>query len=267
LSVERRTLLALGAGLAADRALAQPSARSVPAPPAADASAWTAYEARLRARLHDAGGGAFDGDGGRLTLDLVNRARAAAGASPVAWHEELDETARAHAGDLVRRGYVEHISPEGFEPSHRFWLIGRTTIGSPSENIAYHRGSEGRATPQQLVQLWRDSPGHWRNVLRPLHTHAAFALVRTPGKAWLVGLFARPLATLPEPLAFRAVGPEISRALRSLSADLRASVSIPQGSRLGDVNGPPPVLQITAVRPAGLGAYDVIGGPIFLAAA
>jgi hypothetical protein len=146
-------------------------------------------------------------------------------------------------------------------------LIGRTTIGSPSENIAYHRGSEGRATPQQLVQLWRDSPGHWRNVLRPFHTHAAFALVRAPGKAWLVGLFARPLATLPEPLAFRAVGPQISRALRSLSADLRASVSIPQGSRLGDVNGPPPVLQITAVRPAGLGAYDVIGGPIFLAAA
>ena len=93
----------------------------------------------------------------------------------------------------------------------------------------------------------------------------AFAIVRRPEKAWLVGLFARPLATLTEPLALRATGPEISRALRGLATDLHASVSIPQGSRMGAVNGPPPVLQITATRAAGLGDFDVIGGPIFLA--
>lgn len=258
--IGRRAVLGLGVAGLATPAFAQ-------APPAADAAAWSAYEVRLRARLEDAGGGVVDTAGSEAVLGLINRARTMAGAPPVVWHEELAATARAHAGDLVRRGYVEHISPEGFEPSHRLWLIGRTTIGSPAENIAYHRGTGAAATPAQLVQLWRNSTGHWRNALRPTHTHAAFALVRTPGKAWLVGLFARPLATLAEPLAFRAAGPQIARALRSLPGDLRASVSIPQGARLGDVKGPPPVLQITAVRPAGLGAFDVIGGPIFLATA
>lgn len=261
----RRGLLALGVASVAGQAFAQRKAVAAVPPNAADPGAWSDYEARLRARLDDAGGGAFDLTAAQAVLDLTNRARAAAGAPPVEWQEELAATARAHAADLARRGYVEHVSPEGFEPSHRFWLIGRTTIGSPSENIAYHWGSDAPATPAQLMRLWRNSPGHWRNLLRPTHTHAAFGLVRRPDKAWLVGLYARPLATLPEPLALRAAGPQIGRALRSLAGDLRAGVSIPQGSRLGDVKGPPPVLQITAARPAGLGAFDVIGGPIFLA--
>ena len=45
------------------------------------------------------------------------------------------------SAEWAARAYVEHLSPEGFDPSHRFWLLGRTTIGSPSENIAYHRGA------------------------------------------------------------------------------------------------------------------------------
>lgn len=265
MSTSRRGVLALGAAAIGDRAFAQRGAAVANAPTAADTSAWSGYEARLRARLKDAGGGAFDLAAAHRVLSLINQARAAAGATGLEWHEELADTASAHAGDLARRGYVEHLSPEGFEPSHRFWLIGRTTIGSPSENIAYHRGAGAPATPGDLVKLWRNSPGHWRNLLRPTHTHAAFAIVRRPEKAWLVGLFARPLATLVEPLALRATGLEISRALRSLPGELHASVSIPQGSRMGTVNGPPPVLQITATRPAGLGTFDVIGGPIFLA--
>ncbi len=265
MSKSRRAVLALGAAAIADQAFAQRGAAAANTPTAADTSAWERYETRLRDRLKDAGGGTFDLSAARIVLNITNRARAVAEKPPVVWHEELADTARAHAGDLARRGYVEHVSPEGFEPSHRFWLISRTTIGSPSENIAYHRGSDAPATPADLVKLWRNSPGHWRNLLRPTHTHAAFAIVRRPEKAWLVGLFARPLATLTEPLALRATGPEISRALRGLATDLHASVSIPQGSRMGAVNGPPPVLQITATRTAGLGDFDVIGGPIFLA--
>jgi len=255
---------ALAAGLAA---LAAPAAADVAtdvAPDATDTQAWTAYEARLRARLADAGGGHLDEAAARTALDLTNRARAAAGAARLAWHDELAQAAQAHAGDLAQRTYVEHLSPEGFDPSHRFWLLGRTTIGSPSENIVYHRGEP--ATPAGLLQRWRASPGHWKNLLRPSHTHAAYAFLRSGDRAWLVGLYARPLATLPEPLPFHAHGPEIGRALRSLSSEHRPRLAVPQGSRLGRVEGAPPVMQITALRPDVGGRFDVVGGPIFLAA-
>lgn len=274
MSLTRR--LAIGAGLAA----ALPAGAAPPgtapeitvvmaaqdeAPPASDIDAWSAYEARLRARLADGGGGRFDDPGARTAFALTNQARASVGAAPLAWHEELAQSARAHGGDLARRGKVEHLSPEGFDPSHRLWLLGRTTIGSPSENIAYHHRPGPPASAGQLLDQWRRSPeGHWQNLLRPSHTHAAFALLRGPDQALLVGLFCRPLATLAAPLPFLAHGDEIAQALRGIDPDLNPKVGAPQGSRRGTGAPGRRVMQISAVRRGGAGGPDDIGGPIFL---
>lgn len=257
--------VALAGGLSALALPAMADSLRDAAPPATDSGAWRSYEGLLRARLADAGGDRFDDAGAREAFDLTNTARRTIGAPPVEWHPELEATARAHAGDLARRGYVEHLTPEGFDPSHRFWLLSRTTIGSPSENISYHRGEGPPASPAHLIDRLRRSPGHWANLLRATHTHAAYALVRGRSRAWLVGLYARPVATLPDPLPFQAQGPDIARALLSLPRDLRVRLAVPQGSRRGGVEGPPPVLQLTAIRRTDPGRMDIVGGPIFLA--
>jgi uncharacterized protein YkwD len=264
MSLTRRATLVAGFAAAATPGFAE--ALRDAAPPASDARAWRAYEARLRERAADAGGGRFDEPAARTAFELANAARRAAGAPPIVWHDDLAVTARAHAGDLARRGYVEHLSPEGFDPSHRFWLMSRTTIGSPSENIGYHSGPGAPVGAAHFMGQWKKSPGHWANLLRRTHTHGAYAMVRGPRHALLVGLYCRPLAALPEPLPFIARGPDIARALHSLDAELRLRLAVPQGSRLGKVEGAPPVMQLTAVRPDASGRYDVIGGPIFLAA-
>jgi len=258
----RRGVAAAGLSLlATGRAWAE--AATDAAPPASDARAWARYEARLRDRLGDAGGLRFDEGAEHAALEATNRHRRAVGAPAVAWHAELAAAARAHAADQAARDYVEHLAPEGFDPSHRFWLLGRTTIGSPSENIAYHRGPP--ATAEALVGRWRTSAGHWRNLTRAGHTHAAYGVARGRDRVWLVGLYARPVASLAEPLPFRAHGPEVSRALGSVPAEHRPRVSIPQGSRMGRIDGPAPVMQITAIRRVDATAFDVVGGPIFLA--
>jgi uncharacterized protein YkwD len=263
-SLTRRATLATA--LAAVAAPAAAEAIRDAAPPASDAKAWAAYEARLRGRAADAGGGRFDDAAAREALDLSNAARKAAGAQPLAWHDDLEKAARAHAGDLAGRGYVEHLSPEGFDPSHRFWLLSRRTIGSPSENIGYHSGPGRPVGAAHFIAQWRKSPGHWRNLLRAGHTHGAYAVVRGPERAVIVGLYVSPLAELAEPLPFRAKGPEIGRALRSLPSEYRPRLSVPQGARLGAVEGAPPVMQLTALRQVDVGRFDIIGGPIFLAA-
>lgn len=265
---------ALIAGLAAaSPALAQTRAPAIvveaedAAPPATDVDAWIAYEARLRARLADAGGATFDLDGAREVLPLANRARAAAGAPALVWHEELAATARAHGGDLAARGDVEHLSPEGFDPSHRLWLIGRTTIGSPSENIAYHRRPGTPASPGQLMGQWRNSTvGHWQNLLNPRHTHGAFALLRGRDRALLVGLFCRPLAALEQPLPFEARGVDVATALQSLPRELDPRLGPPQGARRSPVQGRL-VMQISLLRREGPGGPAYVGGPVFLPAA
>lgn len=232
------------------------------APPASDIDAWSVYEARLRLRGADAGGGRFDDEGARATLAAVNQARAGAGAAPLTWHDELALAARAHAGDLAHTGRVEHLSAEGFDPSHRLWLLGRTTVGSPTENLAYHRQKGPPAPPGALLAQWRRSPeGHWQNLVRPSHTHAAFALVRGSDQALLVGLFLRPVAALAAPLPWLAQGNDIAEALRGLDPGLAPRLAPPQGAR--PVTGAPGrrVMQISALRRED-GGY--VGGPVFL---
>ncbi|ACG79422.1 conserved hypothetical protein [Phenylobacterium zucineum HLK1] len=249
--------LVLAGGLAA-AGVAQ-GARA--APGIADASPWIAYESRLRARLADAGGGRFDGPAEREILDLTNAARAASGAPPLRWDEELAETARAHAADLAHRNYFEHLSPEAFDPSHRFWLLARRTIGSPSENLALHRGS-GRADPAGLMRNWRGSPPHWRNLLKPGHTHAGFGLVRIGDSDYLAGLYARPVLTLPQPFPFRPSAREFAAALQAVPEAVEAST--PQGGAWSRADGAPRVMQLSARRPLEGRAYERIGGPIFV---
>ncbi|RAK50848.1 CAP domain-containing protein [Phenylobacterium deserti] len=194
----RRALLAAAAGLTAQPAWAQSPVSSLTARPAAT---WSAYYTRLTARLADAGGGRFDAASARALLERSNAARAAAGAGSLIWHDELARTARAHAADLAQRVYVEHLSPERFDPTDRLNLIGRTTLGSTSENIAYHRG-EQPGTPDRLFAIWRRSPPHWTNLLRRKHTHAGFAVVRKADRVYAVGLYARPDGVLAEAVPF-----------------------------------------------------------------
>jgi uncharacterized protein YkwD len=258
-TLHRRTLLALGLTLAAGRSIAATATDA--APPASDVSAWARYEARLWARDQDSGGGRFDAAGAREAFATTNRVRTSGNAPPLAWSDEMALAARAHAGDLAHRAYFDHLSPEGFDPSHRFWLLARATIGSPSENITYQRSAS--TTGEAMVMRWKSSPGHWRNLLRADHTHGACAMLRQGDRAWLVALYARPLARLDTPLGFRADSAAVSAAVARLPPDVMARVRPPQGARRSPSDEGPRMLQISGVRRGPQGT-ELIGGPIFV---
>jgi uncharacterized protein YkwD len=261
----RRAVLAGAAAVAFRPALAAAAERSV--------ASWSAYEARLQGRLADAGGGRFDHAGARDLAQLTNAARAAAGAPACAWDEAMAETARAHAADLAQRAYVEHLSPEGFDPSDRLGLLGRRMIGSTSENIAYHRGP-GASDAKALMALWRGSPQHWMNLLRVKHTHAAFGLVRKADRIYAVGLYARPDGALSEPLPFRVrESAEMMRSVTGLSAEFTAlwlDDHVRQGLALRFASGqefgytPPGVYRLRLDRRLGDRRSESLWGPIFL---
>jgi len=189
-------------------------------------------------------------------------ARAAAGARPPAWDDELALAARAPAADLARRDVVAHVTEEGFAPSHRFWLLARRTVGSPSENIAFHRGSEP-ASPAHLMEIWRKSPQHWANLLRRSHTHAAFGLVRASDRTFLVGLYQAPVIRFAEPVPFQPKSEaQMKAALAGLPTGFRAYTEAPEG--MASPAGLMRVAQAVVRRDVGQGRYLVNGGPIFI---
>lgn len=263
--MSRRALLAGVGGFAAAPVLAHA------APISEDV--WLDYEARLCRRADDAGGGRFQAATERELLALTNAARDAAGVSSCGWNEELARVARAHAGDLARRGYVEHLSPEGLDPTHRVGLLARRMIGSASENIAFRRADDP-TTAAELMGIWRKSAPHWSNLLRPRHAQAGFGVVMKGERTYAVGLYARPDGALGAPLPFRLAGDdELSRVLLETSPKFDSyALADPLDeaaarARLEGAAGGPlahGVYQLRPRRRIDARRYQVLWGPIFL---
>ncbi|MCR5878723.1 CAP domain-containing protein [Phenylobacterium sp. J367] len=251
----RRLVLAGGLGLAVGAAA-----------PARTAQAWIAYAARLRERLGDAGGGRFDDGTARELLTLTNTARRTAGAMALAWHDELAQAARAHAADLAQRAYVEHLSPEGFDPTDRLGLVARRLLCTPSENIAYHRGDTPHSAADLMGQ-WRRSASHWTNLLRPRHSHTGFGVVRRGERTYAVGLYARPDGELTNALPFRVASPEtIAGVVAELTAPYIGFWLEDQarpGRRVSGRAGPG-VYRLRIDRRLDGRAYTSLYGPIFI---
>jgi uncharacterized protein YkwD len=263
--VSRRVLLTGLGGLVASPALAHPAAISE--------DVWLGYEARLCARVDDAGGGRFQAATERELLALTNAARGAAGASACGWNEELARVARAHAADLAGRGYVEHLSPEGFDPTHRVGLLARRMIGSASENIAFRRAGDP-TTAAELMAIWRKSEPHWTNLLRPRHAQVGFGVVAKGERTYAVGLYARPDGVLGAPLPFRLAGDEdLSRVLLDTSPmfdSFALADPLDEAAIRARLEGegreplPPGVYQLRPRRRMDARRYQVLWGPIFV---
>ncbi|WP_435601654.1 sigma-70 family RNA polymerase sigma factor [Streptomyces sp. C10-9-1] len=112
--------------------------------------------------------------------ELVNAHRAAAGCAPVRLDERLTAAARAHARDMVDRGYFEHESPEGGHADTRIAKAGYD-VGPWAENL--HRGPRDAAT---VVEDWMDGSIHEENMLGCRYRDMGVAAVPGPqGLVWV----------------------------------------------------------------------------------
>lgn len=93
-----------------------------------------------------------------VMLALVNAERTGRGLKPLTVDPTLVVAARAHAADMLQRGYFAHVSPEDAMPTDRadkggarYRVLGENLAYAPDVGIA-HRGL-------------MDSPGHRANIL------------------------------------------------------------------------------------------------------
>ncbi|MFE9258844.1 sigma-70 family RNA polymerase sigma factor [Streptomyces sp. NPDC006879] len=122
----------------------------------------------------------------RQVADLVNARRATAGCTAIRLDDRLTAAARAHARDMVTRGYFDHESPEGQHANARIAAAGYNA-GPWAENL--HRGPRDAAT---VVEDWMDGAIHQENMLDCRYQNMGVAAVPGPqGTVW-VQTFAAP---------------------------------------------------------------------------
>lgn len=118
-----------------------------------------------------------------LALELVNKSRAEQKLPPLQTAKEANEAARAHAADMLKRGFFDHNSPEGKTIQDRFVKAGGSRWRLTAENIARCTGcGPDAARLEEFHRGWMNSKGHRENILRKGLTQFGFAIVAAPGR-------------------------------------------------------------------------------------
>lgn len=98
-------------------------------------------------------------------LASVNTMRAAAGASPLTLCRPVTKAASDYAKVMAERSWFDHTGPDGSEPWDRMTAAGYA-YRAAGENIA-----AGQESVAAVMEAWRDSPGHYANIISRTFTH------------------------------------------------------------------------------------------------
>lgn len=140
---------------------------------------WTPIAAKLHAQSHPV----MQAEAERL-MALANRARAAAGASPLKWDSALAEAARKHTMRMVAEGPIAHRYPGELDLSERAGLAG-AHFDLVEENIAIG------PSPEQIQDEWMHSKGHRENMLNREVDRVGIAVIESRGVLYATEDFAR----------------------------------------------------------------------------
>ena len=123
------------------------------------------------------------GPEGRLHT-LVNAHRERIGCKALGWHDGAADVAESRSADMIRRRYFDHVTPDGRSVFDLLADAGVRAWGSMAENIALTQ-----AGPDAVLELWRESHGHRRNLENCAFTHQGLG---ERGGVWTQILVAQP---------------------------------------------------------------------------
>lgn len=112
-------------------------------------------------------------------LDLVNAIRTAGctcgnevmpPAPALELHPTLQRVAEGHSADQASQQLMSHQGSDGSRVGERLTAAGYTwrNVG---ENVAWNQRSV-----EQVVNAWKNSPGHCRNLMQSTYVHMGFAV-------------------------------------------------------------------------------------------
>ena len=107
-------------------------------------------------------------------LRLINHYRRQNGLKSVVIDPLLTETAKVHSRDLAKHDRISHYGSDGTNP----W--DRVTKSGYNPQLAAENVGTGQLSMKEVMQGWKDSPGHNKNLLLADAEHIGIALVYDP---------------------------------------------------------------------------------------
>lgn len=129
----------------------------------------------------------FEAEVDRHMLALLNQVRRQNGAGPLQFDPRLQKAAWFHAYDMFKRGYIDHQTRGSGEwPWRRAQIAGfpGASTDTVNENVAdLFQRNDPAELARTAIEMYRQSDGHWKNLLDPKWNVVGLATVFRPDKA------------------------------------------------------------------------------------
>lgn len=119
---------------------------------------------------------------GAEMIQWINQQRQAKGLGQLEPSSKLAAAAQGHACDMALRGYFEHQRPGGGPKLGARVEATGYRFSTVAENIA----KTGAADVARTADLWRNSSGHWANILKPNVAEIGMGLATRDGQTYWV---------------------------------------------------------------------------------
>lgn len=130
-----------------------------------------------------------------VLVDLTNSNRQSDALPQLKLNFLLQAAANLKAGDMARKGYFAHVSPDGSTPWYWFQKVGYN-YAAAGENLAVNFTDS-----EDVVRAWMNSEGHRKNILNQKYTETGIGIAtgeyQGMATTFIVQLFGRPMAIAP----------------------------------------------------------------------
>ncbi len=125
----------------------------------------------------------------QIHFQLVNQLRSQMGAGALRRSATLDRAAQIRAREL--ESLYSHTRPNGTTPYTAMTELGYDYT-TAAENIAYVSGYPDEGIGERFFQNWKNSPGHYRNMINGELQEIGIGFYKTGNKWYAVQLFGTP---------------------------------------------------------------------------
>ncbi|MEM8961994.1 MAG: CAP domain-containing protein [Acidobacteriota bacterium] len=186
-------------------------------------------------------------------FEETNAQRRRAGLPVLMVESRLAEIATAHSGDMLARGFFDHVSPDGVAPADRVATGHRTMVGTSGENLWTGSGlfvDDAEALARLIVDSWMGSQGHRENILRREFSHLGVGVAKAGDEIRATQVFGRVWGYLEEDLPARvALGHTLTVRVEPFAG--RAATKIDFFSEGRPLLGPWPLERLVVDAPRG----------------
>lgn len=109
---------------------------------------------------------------------MINGYRLNRGLWPLTLEKHLTRAARRHAKDLAKSDRISHTGSDGSDP----WA--RVKVTGYRANLAAENVGAGQRSFAEVLQGWKDSPRHNKNLLLADAVHMGIALETSPNSRY-----------------------------------------------------------------------------------